>query len=91
MTDLNVFQAHNIVHQALDSADVPDDVINAWFVISDTLFPHGYADKMSVDDKGNVGIGTDFVIEFEPDAVVYEAIEDAENNKPVLTLVPEKK
>lgn len=86
MTQLNVFQAHNIVHQALNAADVPDDVINAWFVLSDALFPHGYA-----DDEGNVGIGTDFVIEFEPDAIVYDAIESAENAKPVLTIVPEQK
>lgn len=90
-TDLNVFQAHNIVHQALNNADVPDDVINAWFVLSDTLFPHGYADDLSVDDNGNVGIGTDFVIEFEPDVVVYDAIENAGSPKPVLTLVPEQK
>lgn len=79
-TDLNVFQAHNIVHQALNAADVPDDVINAWFVLSDVLFPHGYEDN-----------DNDFVIEFEPDAIVYDAIDEVQNAKPVLTLVPEKK
>jgi hypothetical protein len=86
MTELNVFQAHTIVHQALNAADVPDDVINAWFILSDVLFPHGYA-----DDEGNVGIGTGFVIEFEPDDDFQDAIEDAKRAKPVLTLVPEKK
>ena len=91
MTDLNVFQAHNIVHQALNAADVPDDVINAWFVLSDVLFPHGYAEDMSINDEGNVGIGTDFVIEFEPDPALQDAIQNAGSPKPVLTLVPEKK
>jgi len=86
MTELNVFQAHNIVHQALNNADVPDDVINAWFILSDVLFPHGYA-----DDEGNVGIGTDFVIEFTPDVAGHEAIKNAGATGPVLTLVPEKK
>ena len=80
MTELNVFQAHNIVHQALNNADVPDDVINAWFVLSDVLFPHGYENN-----------DNDFVITFEPDAIVYDAIENAGSPKPVLTLVPEKK
>lgn len=78
--DLNVFQAHNIVHQALNAADVPDDVINAWFLISDTLFPHGYK-----------GYDDDFVITFEPDAIVYDVMEEAQNTKPVLTIVPEVK
>ena len=80
MTDLSVFQAHNIVHQALNNADVPDDVINAWFVLSDVLFPHGYEDNDS-----------DFVITFEPDGIVYDAIDEVQNAKPVLTVVPEKK
>ena len=79
MTELNVFQAHNIVHQALNNADVPDDVINAWFVLSDVLFPHGYEDN-----------DNDFVITFEPDAVVYDAIHEVQNAKPVLTLVPDE-
>ena len=79
-TNLNVFQAHNIVHQALNAADVPDDVINAWFVLSDVLFPHGYEDN-----------DNDFVIEFEPDLALQDAIENAGSPKPVLTLVPEKK
>lgn len=78
MTQLNVFQAHNIVHQALNAADVPDDVINAWFVLSDALFPHGYGDN------------DNFVITFEPDTVLYDAIEDASNARPVLTLVPDE-
>jgi len=80
VTDLNVFQAHNIVHQALNAADVPDDVINAWFVLSDVLFPHGYE-----------GHDNDFVIEFEPDGIIYDAIDEAQNAKPVLTIVPEVK
>jgi hypothetical protein len=49
-------------------------------VLSDVLFPHGYEEH-----------DNEFVIEFEPDAIVYDAIESAENAKPVLTLVPEKK
>lgn len=74
MTDLNVFQAHNIVHQALDNADVPDDVIAAWLQLTDILFP---------EDEG-------FVVEFTPDAVLYDAIDEVQNAKPVLTLVPDE-
>lgn len=76
-TNLNVFQAHNIVHQALNAADMPDDVINAWFVLSDVLFPHGYEDN------------DNFVITFEPDATLKDAIDEEQNAKPVLTLVPD--
>lgn len=74
-TDLNVFQAHNIVHQALDAADMPDDVIDAWLQLTSHLFP---------EDEG-------FVIEFEPDGILYDVIDEVQNAKPVLTVVPEKK
>lgn len=74
MTQLNIFQAHNIVHQALDSADVPDNVIAAWLQLTDILFP---------EEEG-------FVVEFTPDTVVYDAIHEVQNAKPVLTLVPDE-